>query len=196
MKLAISGKGGVGKTLLSALMARAFAAAGYAVTAIDADPDANLGLTLGFPDTSAIVPIAEMKDLIQERTETQPGQGGLYFKINPRVDDIPEKYSLKQGNISACWSWVAPGPAAPAATARRTRCCRLLWHTSCCRPKRWSSWTWPPALSTLTAALPGGGQAHHRGGARAGQHRDRPPHRLPGPRPGHQQHRPGRQQDT
>ncbi len=99
MKLAISGKGGVGKTLLSALLARAFAAAGFSVTAIDADPDANLGLTLGFPDTSSITPIAEMKELIQERTETRPGQSGLYFKINPRVDDIPEKYSLKSGNI-------------------------------------------------------------------------------------------------
>jgi CO dehydrogenase maturation factor len=99
MKLAISGKGGVGKTLLSAMLARTLANAGYSVTAIDADPDANLALALGFPDSDKITPLSEMKELIQERTETQPGQTGLYFKINPRVDDIPEKYSIKHDNI-------------------------------------------------------------------------------------------------
>ena len=99
MKLAISGKGGVGKTLLAALLARAFALAGYSVTAIDADPDANLGLALGFSGASGIAPIADMKELIQERTGTKPGESGPYFKINPRVDDIPEKYSLKQDGI-------------------------------------------------------------------------------------------------
>ncbi len=93
MKLAISGKGGVGKTLISALLARAFFEAGYSVTAIDADPDANLALTLGCPG-GEVTPISEMKDLIQERTETAPGQAGPYFKINPRVDDIPARFSL------------------------------------------------------------------------------------------------------
>ena len=73
MKLAISGKGGVGKTLVTALLSRAFAAGGYAVTAIDADPDANLGLTLGFSDSLKITPVAEMKELIAERTESQTG---------------------------------------------------------------------------------------------------------------------------
>jgi CO dehydrogenase maturation factor len=99
MKLAISGKGGVGKKLLTALLTRAFVQAGYTVTAIDADPDANLGLTLGFPDTSKIIPLAEMKELIQERTETRPGQTGPYFKINPTVDDIPSKYSIKLDGV-------------------------------------------------------------------------------------------------
>ena len=96
MKLAISGKGGVGKTLLSAMLAKTLADRGYSVTAIDADPDANLALTLGFPDADRIIPVSEMKDLVAERTGT--GQG-LYFKINPRVDDIPEKYSVKHDNI-------------------------------------------------------------------------------------------------
>ena len=99
MKIAISGKGGVGKTLLASLLARTFAESGYSVIAIDADPDANLAATLGFPDAEKIVPISRMKELVQERTETQPGQTGLYFKLNPRVDDLPEKYSLKHNGI-------------------------------------------------------------------------------------------------
>ncbi|MFQ5996012.1 MAG: AAA family ATPase [Dehalococcoidales bacterium] len=92
MKIAISGKGGVGKTLLASLLIQAFAESGYSVLAIDADPDANLAATLGFPHPEKIVPISEMKDLIAERTETQPGQTGSYFKLNPKVDDLPEKY--------------------------------------------------------------------------------------------------------
>ena len=99
LKLAISGKGGVGKTLLSAMLAKTMAQAGYSITAIDADPDANLALTLGFPDADKIIPISEMKELIQERTGTQPGSTSPYFKINPRVDDIPDKYSAKHGSI-------------------------------------------------------------------------------------------------
>ena len=91
MKLAVSGKGGVGKTLFAAMLARQMSDAGYSVIAIDADPDANLALTLGFPDANKIVPISEIKELIQERTGTQPGSNSPYFKINPRVDDIPEK---------------------------------------------------------------------------------------------------------
>ncbi|MFC1916332.1 AAA family ATPase [Chloroflexota bacterium] len=92
MKIAISGKGGVGKTLLASLLSQAFAGSGYSVLAIDADPDANLAATLGFPHPEKIIPISEMKDLIAERTETQPGQAGAYFKLNPKVDDLPEKY--------------------------------------------------------------------------------------------------------
>ena len=92
MKIAISGKGGVGKTLLASLLAHTFAASGYSVLAIDADPDANLAATLGFTHPENIIPISEMKDLIAKRTETQPGRSGTYFRINPKVDDLPEKY--------------------------------------------------------------------------------------------------------
>ena len=99
MKLAVSGKGGVGKTLLAAMLARHAADAGYSVIAIDADPDANLALTLGFPDAGKIVPLSEMKELVEERTGTQPGSTSPYFKINPRVDDIPDKYSVKHNGI-------------------------------------------------------------------------------------------------
>ncbi len=99
MKIAISGKGGVGKTLLASLLAKAFSKSGYRVIAIDADPDANLAATLGFPDAEKVTPISEMKELIEERTETQPGKAAPYFKLNPRVDDIPDKYSLKHNGI-------------------------------------------------------------------------------------------------
>jgi CO dehydrogenase maturation factor len=99
MKIAISGKGGVGKTLLSAFLARAFAADGYEVIAIDADPDANLAASLGFPDAGKIVPISHLKELIRERTGTQSSAGGAYFKLNPRVDDLPDEYSVKHGGI-------------------------------------------------------------------------------------------------
>ncbi len=99
MKIAISGKGGVGKTLLSSFLVREFASHGYIVLAIDADPDTNLASALGFQQADQIVPISEMSDLIEERTGAKPGQPGSMFKLNPKVDDIPEKYALKQGNI-------------------------------------------------------------------------------------------------
>jgi len=99
MKIAISGKGGVGKTLLVSLLSKIFAEAGYSVIAIDADPDANLASTLGFPEPDKITPISEMKELAEERTGTTPGQTGGFFKLNPKVDDLPEKYSSKHDGI-------------------------------------------------------------------------------------------------
>jgi len=99
MKIAISGKGGVGKTMLAALLSKIFADAGYSVLAIDADPDANLAATLGFPETEKLTPISEMKELIEERTGVQPGKTAPFFKLNPKVDDIPEKYSREHGGI-------------------------------------------------------------------------------------------------
>jgi CO dehydrogenase maturation factor len=99
MKIAISGKGGVGKTLLCAFLARAFADGGYEVIAIDADPDANLGTALGFPDAGKIVPICRLKDLIRERTGARESSGGLYFKLNPRVDDLPDEQSISHDGI-------------------------------------------------------------------------------------------------
>jgi CO dehydrogenase maturation factor len=99
MKIAISGKGGVGKTLLSAFLSHTFANAGFSVIAIDADPDANLAATLGFPHPESIVPISELNDLIEERVGVRPGTPGAIFKLNPRVDDLPEKYSAKIDGI-------------------------------------------------------------------------------------------------
>ena len=99
MKIAISGKGGVGKTLLSAFLSRIFADSGYSVIAIDADPDANLAATLGFPNPDEITPISELSDLIEERVGVRPGQSGAFFKLNPKVDDLPEAYSVKLDGI-------------------------------------------------------------------------------------------------
>ena len=93
MKLAISGKGGVGKTTLTALLAKAFSKRGYRVLAIDADPDANLAAALGYPNPEAIRPIAEMEDIIEERTGAKPGTSGGVFRLNPKVDDLPDKFS-------------------------------------------------------------------------------------------------------
>jgi len=95
MKLAISGKGGVGKTTLAALLAQAYADAGRQVLAVDADPSPCLAAALGFPSElrAGLRPIAEMEDLIYERTGAKPGTIGGFFTINPRVDDIPERFS-------------------------------------------------------------------------------------------------------
>jgi CO dehydrogenase maturation factor len=99
MKIAVSGKGGVGKTTFSALLIRTLNARGKHVLAIDADPDANLAAALGIPDSKNITPIAEMKQLIFERTEAQPGTIGGFFKLNPKVDDLPDALSVKLENI-------------------------------------------------------------------------------------------------
>ncbi len=100
-KIAISGKGGVGKTTLAGLLANIYAQRGQQVIAIDADPDANLASALGFSPAAVarIVPISEMKELIEERTGAKIGGYGAMFKINPRVDDIPDEYSIKERGI-------------------------------------------------------------------------------------------------
>jgi CO dehydrogenase maturation factor len=99
MKIAITGKGGVGKTLLAAFLSHIFAASGYQVIAIDADPDANLAATLGYAHPEKMTPISELSDLIEERVGVRPGTPGAFFKLNPRVDDLPEKYSVKLDGI-------------------------------------------------------------------------------------------------
>ncbi len=99
MKLAVSGKGGVGKTTFSSMLARTLSDMGKRVLAIDADPDANLAAALGISDADKIVPIAEMKDLIFERTEAKPGTMGGFFRLNPKVDDLPDALSHKKDNI-------------------------------------------------------------------------------------------------
>lgn len=99
MKLAVSGKGGVGKTTFSSLLIRNFNEMGKRVLAIDADPDANLAAGIGIENAEKIVPIAEMKELVFERTGAQPGTIGGFFKLNPKVDDLPEALSVNFENI-------------------------------------------------------------------------------------------------
>lgn len=93
MKIAITGKGGVGKTTFAATLARMYADEGRAVLATDADPDANLGLALGFTEEEldTIVPISKMKQLVEERTGVD--EFNKIFKMNPKVDDIPDLYA-------------------------------------------------------------------------------------------------------
>ncbi|MES0361562.1 MAG: carbon monoxide dehydrogenase accessory protein CooC [Anaerolineales bacterium] len=102
MKIAISGKGGVGKTTLSALLAQVYADAGRNVLAVDADPSPCLAGALGFPaeQRAKLHPISEMDELIYERTGAKPGATGGYFTLNPRVDDIPERFSVEFRDVS------------------------------------------------------------------------------------------------
>lgn len=101
LKIAISGKGGVGKTTLSAVLAHLFAKDGQRVLAVDADPDANLGGALGFTEAelAAQRTIAEDRALIKERTGAMPGMQGQWFTLNPKVDDIPETYVIERKGV-------------------------------------------------------------------------------------------------
>ena len=101
LKIAFGGKGGVGKTTVSALIARTIAALNKEtkVIAIDADPVANLAAGLGIDETQPITPIAELSDLIAERTGAQPGTMGGFFTLNPKVDDIPDRFSIEKDGV-------------------------------------------------------------------------------------------------
>jgi len=101
MKLAITGKGGVGKTTLSALIAQVYADRGRQVLAVDADPSPCLAGALGFPAElrQKLHPISEMDELIYERTGARPGTTGGFFTLNPRVDDIPERFSVVHRDV-------------------------------------------------------------------------------------------------
>lgn len=101
LKLAFGGKGGVGKTTITSLIARTIAALNKttSVIAIDADPVANLAAGLGIDETRPITPVAELSDLIAERTGARPGTMGGFFTLNPRVDDIPDRFSIEKDGV-------------------------------------------------------------------------------------------------
>jgi CO dehydrogenase maturation factor len=100
LKIAVSGKGGAGKTTVTAGLCLALASKGYEVLALDCDPDANLAGALGFPtDLHPIPPLSSLTDLIEERTGVKPGSYGGMFKLNPHVSDIPDAYCCRHGRI-------------------------------------------------------------------------------------------------
>jgi len=126
LKIAIGGKGGVGKTTVCAVWAQLFAQDGFDVLAIDADPNANLALAFGAPTEQTPVPLIQMKELIAERTGTPKDAVGAYFRLNPKVSDLPEKYWVRldveltaenprlRGDISPRLSAGVPRPVAGA----------------------------------------------------------------------------------
>ena len=83
IKIAIGGKGGVGKTTVCAVWSELFGREGLDVLALDADPDANLSSAFGVSAAKSPQPLIEMKQLIQERTGTGPDSVGAYFRLNP-----------------------------------------------------------------------------------------------------------------
>ena len=101
MKVAVAGKGGVGKTTLTALLAQTLAERGRDVLAVDTDPSPSLAQALAFPAglAAGLRPIAEMSDLIEERTGAKPGAAGGFFTLNPRVDDIPARFSATHQGV-------------------------------------------------------------------------------------------------
>ncbi len=97
MKIAVSGKGGAGKSTVSAQLVRCFTLQQTPVFAVDADPDANLGLVLGLdPDQVAnLRPLIELEDIIEEKNFG----GGTFVDLNPNVDDVLENYTLHEGTL-------------------------------------------------------------------------------------------------
>ncbi len=102
MKIAISGKGGVGKSTLAGALALLMAGKGKKVLALDADPDANLASALGIPRSiqDTIIPISKQIALIEERTGAKVNQYGQVFKLNPEVSDIADAYATTYNGVS------------------------------------------------------------------------------------------------
>jgi CO dehydrogenase maturation factor len=98
-KIAIGGKGGVGKTTVCAVWAQLFARDKFDVLAIDADPNTTLAFAFGIPAEHNPQPLIKMKQLIAERTGTEKDSLGAYFKLNPKVSDLPQKYWIETNGV-------------------------------------------------------------------------------------------------
>jgi CO dehydrogenase maturation factor len=96
-RVVITGKGGVGKTSLTALLARLLARDAFRVLALDADPQMNLPYALGLPRETAraLTPLSENPDYVEEKTGARPGEGwGLFFRLNPDVSDVVDRFGV------------------------------------------------------------------------------------------------------
>lgn len=124
MKIAVSGKGGAGKTTLVVFLSRYFSQKGENVILVDADSDMNLARSLGFPGAENIIPIIEMRDLISKRTQSREG----VFKLNPEVSDIPDKLFAKLGNIKLMVSGTIKEGGGGCACPENTFLKALLSH--------------------------------------------------------------------
>ncbi len=130
MKIGVSGKGGVGKTTISSLLATVLARQGQTVLAVDADPTQNLGLGLGFPPDiyESITPVAELKELISDRTGTNPKVPTGFFTVNPKVDDIPEKYWKEHNGVRLLLIGTIKAAGAGCACPENTLLKNLMHH--------------------------------------------------------------------
>ena len=150
MKIAITGKGGVGKTTLSSTLARLYADEGRTVLAADVDPDANLGLALGMTqeEVDEIIPISRMRTLVEERTGATAAN--KFFKLNPYVADIPEIYAkeingvklLVMGTVDVGGS----GCVCPEHVMLKAILSSLTY-----RKTMWSLWIWRQVLNIWLA---------------------------------------------
>ncbi|RLB83963.1 MAG: carbon monoxide dehydrogenase [Deltaproteobacteria bacterium] len=97
-RLAVAGKGGVGKTTLVALLAELLTRHGYQVLVADEDPQMNLALSLGVPleEAEKIVPLSYNKAYIEEKTGAKPGSGwGGLLRLNPDVSDVVQRFGVQ-----------------------------------------------------------------------------------------------------
>jgi len=127
MKLAIAGKGGVGKTTLAAVLSVLYRDEGRNVLVIDADSNPNLSMILGIPPEAAI-PLTDRRELIEERTKAKMGGFGTIFKLNPRVDDIANTYAVKKDGIHLLVMGTVTAPESGCACPANVLVKQLLTH--------------------------------------------------------------------
>ena len=135
MKIAITGKGGVGKTTLAAMLARVLRDEGKRVTLVDADPDMNLGAVMKVPAASVPTPIIELKELIAERTGTRVGESAPLYTMNPRVDDIPDACCLEHEGVRLLVMGTVRRGGAGCACPENTFLKSLLSHLMIAEPE-------------------------------------------------------------